>query len=90
MRITFLLLNPHASVDMAEGWVLKRICVAMSNVPVSTSDAFHGAQAQWLPTSTVETSSIASPLSMESRYLDDGSEPNEVPVAIFALIKRGI
>jgi len=70
MRITFPLLDPHADVDMAEGRVLKHIYVAMSNVPVSTSEAFHGAQVQRLSASTIETSFIASPLSVESRYFE--------------------
>ena len=73
MRVTFPLLSQHVGVDMAEGWTLKHICVAMFNVPVSASEAFHGAQAQWIthrsPASTVGISSTASPLSAEPRYL---------------------
>jgi len=46
MRITFPLLSPHASVDMAEGWTLKHVYMALSHVPVSVSKAFHGVQVQ--------------------------------------------
>ena len=73
MRTTFPLLSPHASTAVAEGWTLIHICVAMFNTPASASETSHGAQAQWVthrsPASMVETNSIASPLSVESRYL---------------------